>query len=306
MNGTELHVETLGSGPPLLAMHGGLGLDHTYLRPAHDQLARDHHVIYYDHRGNGRSARDVGATDHATWHADADALLDVLGHDEAIVYGHSYGAWLALGFALAYPERVSALVLCGAAPCFDYGPEVMARVQAGAPDLAAAFVAAVTSPAPSDAAFGDAWHRILPLYFVGAPRRELFATTEFSAEGYGLGSAGMATYDVRAELEALAVPTLLVVGTHDFITPPAQARRIAARAPACQVVELPGAGHFPFAEAPAAYLEHVAGWLAGLRRRQGPRPTDRAAGRRASRARPRRRRATGAGGAPPPPRRRSR
>lgn len=61
IEGTDFYVETVGEGPPILMAHGGLGLDHTYLRPAFDRLADAHTVIYYDHRANGRSGGDAGA-----------------------------------------------------------------------------------------------------------------------------------------------------------------------------------------------------------------------------------------------------
>ena len=57
INGSDLYYESIGNGPPLLIMHGGLGLSHNYLRPYFDQMAQSHTVIYYDHLGNGRSAR---------------------------------------------------------------------------------------------------------------------------------------------------------------------------------------------------------------------------------------------------------
>ena len=57
INGHEIFYETLGEGPAVMVLHGGLGLDHTYLRPYFDQLADTHTVIFYDHFGNGRSER---------------------------------------------------------------------------------------------------------------------------------------------------------------------------------------------------------------------------------------------------------
>ena len=57
VNGTSLYYEVVGSGNPLLIMHGGLGFDHTYFRPWIDSLAEDSKLIFYDHRGNGRSDR---------------------------------------------------------------------------------------------------------------------------------------------------------------------------------------------------------------------------------------------------------
>ena len=127
-----LYYETAGSGPTILTMHGGLGLDHSYLR-AHDVLTDRYRVVYYDHRGNGRSPAGEGTVDLARWQDDAAALLDQLGEQQAIIYGHSFGAWIALGFALRYPTRVRALVLCGAAAAFDYLDESRRSWRRGRP-----------------------------------------------------------------------------------------------------------------------------------------------------------------------------
>ncbi len=259
---TDLFHTELGKGPALLMMHGGLGLDHTYLRPLHDTLAEHHRVIYYDHRGNGQSPRVTGAVEHAQWHADAAGLLDALGEKKAIIYGHSYGSWLALGFALAYPDRVKALVLCGAAPAFDYTEKLAAGLMARNPEVAQLWLSSVASPPTTDAEFGALWLKLLPLYFHGDPKPEAFRNTHYSASGFLAGAPGMATYNVVDRLwELRRFPILLVSGGDDLITPVAQARRIAGPTNA-ELATLENTGHFPFLENPTRYLSVVQGWLA--------------------------------------------
>ncbi len=261
VNGADLFYETVGEGEPILMMHGGLGLDHTYLRPGHDPLAGQARLIYYDHRWNGRSER-IGEPDHAMWDADAAALLDHLGANRATIYGHSYGAWLALGFALRYPARVSRLILCGASPAFDYPPD-LARGEREHPAAVAALIAGLQAPPVSDEAYGELWHTILPLYFDGVPPAGLLAKVRFSVGGYVRGSAALAGFSVVDQLRALAMPIRILAGAADFITPLAQAHRIAEHAPDVRITELGASGHFPFVEEPAAYLDAMRGFLAG-------------------------------------------
>src|SRR4051794_5275320 len=108
VNGTELYYTTHGHGRPLLVMHGGLGLDHAYFRPWLDALGDVSELIYYDHRGNGKSARptDWSGVTHATWADDADALREQLGHERITLYGHSYGGFLALEYALRHADHL--------------------------------------------------------------------------------------------------------------------------------------------------------------------------------------------------------
>lgn len=252
VNGAALWFDVVGAGEPILMMHG-VGLDHAYLRPWHDSLADQAQLIYYDHRWNGQSER-TGEPDHAMWHADAAALLDHLGLERATVYGHSYGAWLAQGFAARYPQRVRRLVLSAASPAFDYPETVMANAQRKDPACAAKLAAAFAALPQTDDGLAQLWSDILPLYFHGAPRPDVLAGTRYSAHGFELGMAALGGFTMVEQLRTLAIPITILVGSDDYITPPAQARRIAALAPNARVVELAASGHFPFVEEQARYL----------------------------------------------------
>jgi proline iminopeptidase len=258
VEGANLFYDTVGSGPPLLMMHAN-GLDHTYLRPWHDALAERATVIYYDMRWNGRSDRK-GRADHSRWHTDACALLDHLGEKRATIFGHSYGAWLAQSFAARYPHRVSSLILCGASPAFDHVTEAVAEAQRRDPVAAAALMAAFASPMTQDVMLETIWTQILPLYFHGEVQRELLARTRFSAPGFVYGQRALDGFSMVEALPKLAIPILVLAGKYDFLTPPSQARRIAAIAQNATVVEFDESGHFPYVEETDAYLDAIRRW----------------------------------------------
>lgn len=101
----------LGQGSPTtIVLHGGPGIPHGYLRPEFDRLATLGRVVYYDQRGCGASGRDTAVSweDHV---ADLDRLIGRLGEERVNLAGSSWGAYLALLYALRHPERVRALVL---------------------------------------------------------------------------------------------------------------------------------------------------------------------------------------------------
>ena len=109
VNGTELYYEELGSGPPLLLVHG-TGAYADLWTPVMDGLARSYRVIAYDRRGHGRSStvRVRRFDEHVR---DAAALLDALDAAPATVVGWSGGGAVALGLAVSSPESVAELVL---------------------------------------------------------------------------------------------------------------------------------------------------------------------------------------------------
>ena len=95
----------VGEGLPCLLMHGGLGFDHTCLHPWLDPLGDVMRLVYYDHRGNGRSGRPPSETIiFEQLCSDADALREHLGFEEVCVLGYSFGGFVALEYALRYPR----------------------------------------------------------------------------------------------------------------------------------------------------------------------------------------------------------
>ncbi len=108
--GVKLHVEVTGSGPPVMLIHGAAGVLQDFPNKLREELARTHTVIAVDRPGHGYST-------HGPRFLDADAnlvalraALKALGHDRATLVGHSYGAVLALRWALQAPAEVSAVV----------------------------------------------------------------------------------------------------------------------------------------------------------------------------------------------------
>ncbi len=112
-NGLSLNAVELGQGPKVVMLHGLLvGSSAAWYFTSAPALARDHRLLLYDLRGHGRSARAAKGYDTATQANDLAALLDVWGWRGPVsIVGHSYGALIAMRFALDHPERVHKLAL---------------------------------------------------------------------------------------------------------------------------------------------------------------------------------------------------
>ncbi|HUF12996.1 MAG TPA: alpha/beta fold hydrolase [Longimicrobiales bacterium] len=269
VDGAELYVRWLGDGPPVLCMHGGLGLDHTSFRPWLDPLSEDFSLIYYDHRGNGRSTvpDDWTRVDHEVWAEDAERLRLELGLERIFLFGHSYGAFLALEYAIRHPDSLLGLILCSAAPAMDYPDVMFANAAARAtPEQLAAVQRAFTMPAESVEAVRDLWLSIVPVYVHGVSddaARAAFDRTVYRPDAYARSIFEcLPSYDVSPALPSLDVPTLVLSGRHDWATPPEQGgERLAALLPQAELVVFEDSGHYPFIEENAAFLETMRGWL---------------------------------------------
>lgn len=270
VNGTVLFRDVVGEGPPLLLMHGGLGFDHSYFRPWLDPLGSDFQLIYYDHRGNGRSGEpeDWSAVDHAMWAEDADALREELGHERIVLFGHSYGGFLALEYALRHPERLSGLILCSTAPAADYMEEsVSIAAERGTAEQFEVLTTRLGTVLPDEATFRDAFRRLLPLYFhrydeaVGSEMLRRMCTRVDAFNHAFLRC--LTTYDVREDLARIDVPTLVLGGRHDwFPSLEAGPERVAAGIPGAELVIFEESGHFPFIEEQDRFVSVVRTWAA--------------------------------------------
>lgn len=263
LNGTELFYVEVGEGLPCLVMHGGLGFDHTCLHPWLDPLGEEMHLVYYDHRGNGRSGRPPLETlTFEQFCSDADALREHLGFEKIAVLGYSFGGCIALKYALRYPEHLSHLILLDTAPTFDYWEEVKAnaRRKGATPEQLGALEASVDN----EAEFWNALKLTEPLYFhtFDADLAErVLGTTIISVEASKAGQAIQEEWDLTARLSEISAPTLILVGRDDFICPPSQAKILHERIPNSELVVFERSGHFAHVEEPEAFFDAVRGWL---------------------------------------------
>jgi proline iminopeptidase len=263
LNGTELFYVEVGEGVPCLVMHGGLGFDHSALHPWLDPLGEEMHLVYYDHRGNGRSGRPPLETltfEHFC--SDADALREHLGFEKVAVLGYSFGGFIALEYALRYPERISHLILLDTDPGGDYGEEIEANARRkGATQEQ---LDALEASDDNEDEFWRTLNLIAPLYFhtFDADLAErVLGRTIVSVEAAKASEAITEEWNLTPRLGEISAPTLILVGRDDFICPPSQAKIMRERIPNSELVVFERSGHFAHVEEPEAFFEAVRGWL---------------------------------------------
>ena len=274
LSGAELYYAVHGSGRPVLVMHGGLGLDHTYFRPWLDPLGKQARLVFYDHFGNGRSARPAtfDGISHDTWSQDADALRDYLGHPCLVVLGHSYGGYLALEYALRFPERVAGLILCCTAAS-SVSPDCMLEA-AERLDLrrtAERVLGLLAEGISGDDRFAELFSEILPDYFGprGCPPElvsEMVAATRFCAAALNHAFSHCApSFDLTERLASLPMPSLIVAGRYDWVMPLATtAEPLNEMLPDSHLTVFEESGHYPFIEERDRFLATVSRWLQSL------------------------------------------
>lgn len=256
-NGATFDVVDEGSGPPLLLVHG-FPLDHTMWARQIAELRWTQRVIAPDLRGFGRS-RDASGILPMERHADdLAALLDALGVREPITYcGFSMGGYVAFPFLRRYGERVGRLVLCDTRASADPPDVARAREETADRVLAHGSAGLVTDMlARLFAARTIAGSRGC----VEATRRVMSATSPGAVAAALLGMAKRE--DATSMLATISVPTLVVCGEHDVITPSSEMRAMAAALPHARFVEIAGAGHMAPLEDPEAVNAALRGFLA--------------------------------------------
>lgn len=262
-DGATLWYDDRGSGLPLLVLHGGLGLDHTYLRTAFDELVPEVRVVYLDLRANGRSTGDGDFT-MARLAADVDALRAHLELDRVAVFGHSYGGFVALQYALDHGERLTHLVVCDS-DTRGPAPETMVAglERLGLePGLLGAFETPIETTADLLDVFAVVEPAYLPHSSPGTARVGL-ADTVWRPEGSEGGSAALEGWDVGDRLGEISAPTLVLAGADDFMFPPERARSMAAALPRAEVTIFDACGHLPNVEAPEALRVALRAFLLG-------------------------------------------
>ena len=255
VNGVSLAVEVRGEGPAILFVHG-YPFDRTVWRDQIDSL-EGYRRIAPDLRGMGQSdAPDLGYG-MGIYADDLAALLDALGVNEAVLCGISMGGYVIFEFLRRWRHRVRALIL------MDTRAEADSIEGRRARDAAAA-----TARDGGAAAVGGAMlpKMLAPGSEERAPElvdrvRRMMASTPVAGM-VGALAAMRDRHDSTGLLPTLAgLPTLVLVGEEDVLTPPDAARRMATLIPGARLVVIPGAGHLPPVERPSETTAEIREFL---------------------------------------------
>ncbi len=271
IRGISLNIKVMGKGYPLVLMHGGPGAD-LYTLMAFKPCADQFTLVFYDHRCNGRSTgADVTSMTMENLTADADALRQALGFEKWAVLGHSFGGYVAMEYALRYPQNLSHLLLVdtGAENSWaqEKAPEELAR-RGFSPeivDLTRRYFNGQIEPNemfPSLMKLSNAYNPYtklsqLPQMLIWGLQTKLQPETFIYSESHFLKG-----WTVRDRLGEIKVPTLVMAGRQDFIYPPEHQEQLAEAIPNSRLVLIDRAGHNPHDEQPAITLKAVRDFLA--------------------------------------------
>jgi 3-oxoadipate enol-lactonase len=255
-DGRTIRYLDQGSGPALLLVHA-FGEDGTLWLPQVHALGARWRVIAPDLRGSGGSgSTDGAAVDMDTYADDLLALLDHLGLRRVALGGISLGGYVALSFVLRHPQRVAALVLANTRAGADSDE---GRVQRG---LLAQAVEQIGPRAVNDGVGDKPYGPHCP------PEAKAFARAiTLRQDPRGLTSAirGMAQRPDRLPaLPSIAVPTLVISGTHDVLIPSTEGQAMHRLIPGSRFVDIPGAGHLSNIDQPLAFNQALETFLARL------------------------------------------
>jgi 3-oxoadipate enol-lactonase len=234
VSGIELYYEVHGDGPAVVFAHGAGG-NHLSWWQQVPVFARKYRCVIFDHRGFGQSPDVPNGPGSQAFVQDLEDLLDHLDVDRVALVAQSMGGRACLGLALAHPDRVRALVMADTTGGF--GDARMAQLRAEGE-------ATMAGPNPPPRTYAQHFPQEQParafLYeqirALNPPRHEVPAP-------------GPTAEQVRA----LRPPTLLIVGEHDVITPPAMMKMFQSYIPHARLVEVAGSGHSVYFEKPEEF-----------------------------------------------------
>lgn len=258
--GVRLAVEEAGpaDAPVLLLLHG-FPLTRSMWDPQLAALAGPARLVVPDARGAGASDPGDGQTTMETLVDDLFSVLDVLAPGRVVGCGLSMGGYILLRALEREPGRFRAVVLCDTRSEADDDEGRINRAAAirrlreeGVPAFADGFLASVLAPGTAERD---------PALVAGL-RRLIVSNAPAGLRGLLLAMATRT--DTTPSLSRIAVPTLVLAGSEDALTPPEGARAMAARIPGARFAEIPGAGHLSSVEAPEAFGRTLSEFLASL------------------------------------------
>lgn len=256
----RIAYEASGGGPTVVFMHG-IGGNRTNWREQLAALCGEFRAVAWDARGYGESDDYEGELAFPMFADDLLRLLDHLDVRQAHLVGLSMGGRIALDFYERHPDRVATLVLCDTFP--GYGASITREQREQ-------FISSRKQPLVNGKEPRDIAPVVAPtLLSKGATQfalqRLIDSMTALHKDSYIKAIEAMTRYEPVANLAAIEVPSLVVCGDEDSLTPPSIARDMAARIPNARLAILERAGHLSNIEQPAAFNAALLSFLRDFR-----------------------------------------
>jgi len=260
INGIEISYGDRGSGRPIVFLHA-FPLNRSMWDDQVEALSVDYRVITPDWRGFGGSS--PGPTTMATMDAFADDLAGLLDHltvTEPIICGLSMGGYAAMAFLRRHPGRIAALILADTRATPDTDEARRTRLETAASvrrDGVSTLVPGMTRRLLGESTLStrpDIVERINSMILSAKPEGVALALEAMAARG---DSSGL--------LRTVEVPTLIICGEEDVLTPPAESSLMSRAVKGSQLALIPGAGHLPNIEKSAEFNETVMAFLRNAR-----------------------------------------
>jgi 3-oxoadipate enol-lactonase len=250
--------DTGGSGAALVLLHG-FPFDRSMWRGQAEALGGEFRVVAPDLRGSGETSLGAGDVTMEILAEDVAALLDELSLGRVILGGLSMGGYVAFEFFRRFPERVRALVLADTRPQADTEEGRRTREENAQRALKEGMAPIVETMLPKLLAAGTREHdgevvKDVRAMMLGA-----------SPEGAAASLRAMAVRRDQTELlPTINVPTLIVVGSEDALTPPADAEAMRAKIEGSRLFVVEGAGHLSNVERPEEFNRALGEFLRAL------------------------------------------
>ena len=239
-----------GDATPIVFLHG-VGSDKSVWHPQLDHFGKTRRAIAFDYPGYGDSDPAPAGTTRDDYAAAILSAMRALGVDRAHICGLSLGGVIAIALHHAAPDACASLILADTFAVHPDGQAIYDRSVAASADMAALASGRVDAllAAPADVA-------------VRAEVVETMARIDPAA--FRIGAEAVWLADQRDRARAIGVPTLVVCGDRDTVTPPALSDELAALIPGSMIMMIEGAGHLGNLERPNEFNRLVEDFIAPL------------------------------------------
>ncbi len=253
-------VDVAGEGPLLVFLHG-IGGNKLNWHMQLPEFSRHFTAVAWDARGYGCSDDYDGDLDFSDFSRDLERVLDHFGAKKAHICGTSMGGRIAQDFMALYPDRVATLVLCDTFAGDDENDERASRSQTIEEFVESRIRPFLDGADPVELAQQRGGRLMAPDHTADARQRAIEAASLLHVESYIKTVRASAAFTRVDNLKNIDVPTLLLFGDQDPLTPPTVAAYMMEHIAGAELAMIEGAGHMPYIEKPDAFNDAALSFL---------------------------------------------